>query len=283
MNRFVIPTPVIAVVSEELAESNTHTNLNLLFEKAGAPGNTPAGNKVAKCRAWLRLANETREVNPAEVLGAVLEEFMEVAPKWEPELGAHAKRIERVREALAKQGLAYHAGGKIVGATVGAPSRTLDSKLRERDFVSVQIEFDRALASVDSDPASSVTAACAILESLCKILIEDEGLESPREQSIKPLWAVVQKHLRLDPASIEDDDLRRVLSGLTSVVDGLGAFRTHTGSAHGRGRLQYRLESRHARLVIHAAHTLVSFVMETWDARRAERASSDPNQSQRES
>lgn len=276
MSRPVIPTAVIAVVSEELAESNTHTSLNGLFEKAGAPGEAPVGNKILKCRAWLRVTNEAPEVNAFAVLGAVLEEFMEVDPRWEPEPGTHAKRKERVSATLAKHGLAYQAGGKIVGALVGAPSRTLESKLRDKDLDSVRKEFDRALASVDTDPAASVTAACAILESLCKILIEDEQLESPREQTIKPLWAVVQKHLRLDPASVEDDDLRRVLSGLTSIVDGLGAFRTHTGSAHGRGRHQYKLESRHAHLVIHAAHTLVSFVLETWDTRRAGRIASEP-------
>jgi hypothetical protein len=52
-------------------------------------------------------------------------------------------------------------------------------------------------------------------------------------------------------------------------VDGLGALRTHVGSAHGRGRQAYRTSPRHARLAVHAAHTLTTFVLETWDARRS--------------
>jgi len=100
------------------------------------------------------------------------------------------------------------------------------------------------------------------------LYIEDEGLEMPSKQTIKNLWKVVREHIGLDPGSKEDQDISRILSGFTSVVDGIGALRTHTGTAHGRGRKQYKLEPRHARLTIHAAHTLVSFVIETWESRK---------------
>jgi hypothetical protein len=49
----------------------------------------------------------------------------------------------------------------------------------------------------------------------------------PADQSLKPLWKAASKHLGLDPAAIEDDDVKKVLSGLNSVVDGIGSLRTH--------------------------------------------------------
>ncbi|MCY4059405.1 MAG: abortive infection family protein, partial [Gammaproteobacteria bacterium] len=52
------------------------------------------------------------------------------------------------------------------------------------------------------------------------------------------------------------------------VVDGVGSLRTHIGSAHGRGRKSYSVHARHARLAVHASHTLVAFVLETWGQRR---------------
>jgi hypothetical protein len=107
------------------------------------------------------------------------------------------------------------------------------------------------------------------VEAFCKVYIADEGLPLPNEQSIKPLWKIVQGHLGLDPSQVADDDLKRILSGLSSLVDGIGAFRTHTGSAHGRGRASYKPAPRHARLTLHAAHSLVTFAIETWDARKA--------------
>jgi hypothetical protein len=100
-----------------------------------------------------------------------------------------------------------------------------------------------------------------------RIYIEDENLEMPAAKTIKPLWGVVSKHLGLEPAAMPDDDLKRILSGMSSIVDGVGALRTHAGSAHGAGRKQYRPQSRHARLAINSAHTLAMFILETWEAR----------------
>ena len=75
-------------------------------------------------------------------------------------------------------------------------------------------------------------------------------------------------YIRLHPAAVEDDDVKKILSGMNSVVDGIGSLRTHAGSAHGQGRRGYKLQARHARLAIHASHTLVGFIIETWDARK---------------
>jgi hypothetical protein len=74
----------------------------------------------------------------------------------------------------------------------------------------------------------------------------------------------VRKRLRFDPSLIEEQDLQKILSGLISVVDGIGSLRTHASSAHGSGRRSYKLEPRHARLAIHAAHTIALFILESW-------------------
>ncbi len=83
---------------------------------------------------------------------------------------------------------------------------------------------------------------------------------------------MVSKGLGLDTGAVADDDMMRVLSGLASVVDGVGALRTHVSTAHGRGRSSYELRPRHARLAVHAAHTLAIFVLETWDSRKSTRS-----------
>jgi hypothetical protein len=70
--------------------------------------------------------------------------------------------------------------------------------------------------------------------------------------------------LGFDPSLVEDQDLQMILTGLISVVDGIGALRTHASSAHGAGRKTYRLEPRHARLAVHSAHTVALFILESW-------------------
>lgn len=51
----------------------------------------------------------------------------------------------------------------------------------------LQKEFDRALANVEADPPAAITAVCAMLETLFKVIIADEGLALPNDLSVLPL------------------------------------------------------------------------------------------------
>jgi hypothetical protein len=192
----------------------------------------------------------------------VLEDFMEVRTENTEWL----ERRGQMTRALANHGLSYGIGGSIIGGTTGTPSRSLDGMIQDRDLPAVGAEFDRALATLERDPPAAVTAACAIVESLCKVYIAENHLTLPTEQSIRPLWKIVQEHLGLGPRSAATADLRQILGGLATVLNGVGDLRTHAGTAHGRGHEKFPVEPRHARLAVHAAHTLVNFVLETWPA-----------------
>lgn len=270
MTRTTIPLRVVGVVAQVLGDHYySHSRLNTLFWEAGAPGDPPQGNCVDKCSRWLRRINDDPDVQPLDVLGRILAEFMEYDIEY---LGATGEQWragrERIRKILEREGLSYYAGGRVISLVAGPPARALAELVRAKDLPAIQVEFERALSSLETDPPAAVTAACAILEALFKVYIEDEQLELPNSQTVKPLWAVVQKHLGLDPSRLVDQDLARILGGLSSVVDGIGTLRTHASSAHGRGRRAYRLAARHARLAVHAANTLAAFVLETWAARK---------------
>ena len=60
------------------------------------------------------------------------------------------------------------------------------------------------------------------------------------------------------------NDVRQILSGLATVIGGVGALRTHGGDAHGREKGYARVDARIARLSIHAASTAALFLIETW-------------------
>ena len=113
-----------------------------------------------------------------------------------------------------------------------------------------------------------VSAACNILESIFKVYITDENIDPPKKQDLQNVWKIVKNDLGLDPSLVEDNDLKRILSGIFSIINGIGAFRTHASSAHGQGRKIYIIKPRHARLAIHSAHTLALFVLETWDEKK---------------
>jgi len=67
--------------------------------------------------------------------------------------------------------------------------------LRQETWQQFEVEFQRALATVELDPPAGVTAACSLIEALCKAYIEDEHLELPSKEIIKDLWRVVSKDL----------------------------------------------------------------------------------------
>jgi len=149
---------------------------------------------------------------------------------------------------------------------------TLLHELKQREnLYSVHSDLERALNQADSDSASAVTSAssmiasmiASMIESMCKVYLEERRIQLPTKQTIKPLWEKVSNSLDLDPSSKEDSDIRQVLSGLIAVVSSVGALRTHIGSAHGRGKNIYKLQPRHAWLVINASSTIVTFFLAT--------------------
>lgn len=125
---------------------------------------------------------------------------------------------------------------------------------------------DAKLQSGDYDGA--ITNARSIVEA---VLIEIEGRLDPAppgyDGDLGKLYKRVQRVLNLDPAvATLTDTLRQILSGLTSIVAGLGALRNRAGDAHARA---FRPERHHAKLAANAAKTLVDFLFDTYEYQKA--------------
>ncbi len=256
---------IARVIGEVLGASYySHRRIEALFHESGFRGDPPTGNCSDKITHWI-----TREADdrPDEIVVLVARAICEFMDSDHESHGEGRRRIEQI---LAQSGLTYAHGGHIFGSGLSTPARHLDDLLRQQDIPEIEVEFKRALESVESDPPSAVTAACAILEAFCRIYLQEEQVPLPSDLSAKPLWNAVAHHIGFAPASQTHQDLRKVLSGFLSVIDGIACFRTHDGSAHGHERRPYRILARHARLAVHAAHTLVLFGLETWAARKAD-------------
>jgi hypothetical protein len=133
----------------------------------------------------------------------------------------------------------------------------------------VSRDLDRALGNAREDPEDAVTAACSTVESVCRSILIELGQPLPDKKDIKGLFNAVKKPLGLSPDRTDLDpliaeDVRRILGGLGTVVEGIGALRTHGGDAHGRERGYARIDHRIASLAIHAASSVALFLIETW-------------------
>lgn len=232
--------------------------------ESGAPGDIPNGNCEAKCASWLKRCNDDPTVDALSVLGQVIQKFMDLEPSFI--FPIVEKGQKRIRDSLSKNQLSYQINGYVTLAGASPATRTLVDFLKAGDFASIESEFYRAVSQLDRDPHAAITAASSIIEALCKTYIETFDLEMPSKQTIVSLWRSVQMDLRLNIDSTLQDDQKKILQGLASIVDGIGAYRTHIGSAHGRGVEPPSIQVSEARLAVNASHTLVIFIMERWHA-----------------
>jgi hypothetical protein len=113
-----------------------------------------------------------------------------------------------------------------IEAGVSPPVLTsLSGAAQVLNFDTVTRDLDRARASINTDPEDAVTAACSTVESVCRSILIELGLGLPEKKDIKGLFAAVRKPLglatdRTDLDPLIADDVRKILSGLATVVEG---------------------------------------------------------------
>lgn len=182
--------------------------------------------------------------------------------------------IEHLNQVLEADGFAVSiANGKAVLLNSAKGSVTVSAIIAKTallDFDTVQRDVERAQRNIKDDPEDAVTAACSLIESVCRSILIELGLPFPAKKDIEGLMKAVQEPLDLSPGRTNlpteiEADIRQVLGGLTSVAKGVGSLRTHGGDAHGRERGFRRIDARIARLAVHSASTLALFLIETWE------------------
>lgn len=268
-----IPAATIGLLSQILPEYYTHDGLNGLFLTASAPDNIPDGSKSSKVTTWLRSINNECD-EPLDVLGNLLADFMDREMYNQNRYGfggdeEYEKKLNEAREkivqSLAKDGLGYSRGGHITkGGSVATLS--LQENVAKRGLSAVEIEIKRALANVESDPLAATHNAGCVLEASLKAYLTHHGIAYKEESdTLSDLWKQVVEHIGIHPKELDDKDLKKIASGLFNIVDGTMHLRNKKSSAHGKSEEQLRqstIRPRHARLAIHAAHTVSAYVLE---------------------
>jgi hypothetical protein len=190
----------------------------------------------------------------------------------DPEKSAAVR--EHINRALEADGLAVTVVGGKAHLTdrqgSGVIVEPFISKVAVLNFDTVQVEVARAIQNATDDPEDCVTAACSLVEAVCRSILVEMSLPLPAKKDIDGLLRAVQGALGLSPGRTDlppeiEQDVRQVLGGLTSTLKGVGALRTHGGDAHGREKGFRRIDARIARLAVSAASSAALFLIETWE------------------
>ncbi|WP_287358942.1 abortive infection family protein [Mesorhizobium sp.] len=193
----------------------------------------------------------------------------------------HAEAMDYLNARLAFDDLRLERDGmhvRLVNLGRHAPIvSAFSAAIQALDLDTVQRDLQRALDSAERDPEDAVTAACSVVESVCRSILIESNLDLPAKQDISGLYRAVREPLGVSPTKegLPDaiaEDVRNTLSGLITAVQSIGALRTHGGDAHGRERGFKRVYARIARLAIHSASAARLFLIETWKLKLPERA-----------
>jgi hypothetical protein len=128
----------------------------------------------------------------------------------------------------------------------------------------VHAAWQKALDRRVADPEGAITAARTLLESVCKHILDDGGIEYPDDADLPKLWAMCAETLNLAPHQHQEKLFKAILGNCQSVVNSLGALRNKIGDAHGSGRRPVKPKPRHAELAVNLAGTMAAFLVATF-------------------
>lgn len=158
-------------------------------------------------------------------------------------------------------------------ATPGNMLISIREKFEEANTDYVLRQITRMEAAIHEDPDLAIGTAKELVETCCKTILQERNIEFSDSLDLSQLVKLTAKELALTPSDIPDqvkavETIRRLLSNLASITQGMAELRNHYGTGHGKLAATKGLQSRHARLAVGAATTLAIFLIETDKARK---------------
>jgi hypothetical protein len=188
-------------------------------------------------------------------------------------------------ERLAPDGWQLAVAGDISGRHVykgqhRAPGKSPDTALRLPEYsrLSDPAVFDEHLrrigAGIDVDPAAAVASSKEMVESACKVILDDYEVAYSNKDDIGDLYKKVATALKLKAESVPESAKGSAaaqgrLRALVTVVQRMAELRNELGLGHGRTRSS-NAQRRHARLAFNAATAVAEFLLDTWHERRGD-------------
>jgi hypothetical protein len=188
-----------------------------------------------------------------------------------PEDSDFTKRLKRdfdnMLYFLGKDGFQYVDGRLVSGA--GMPSLDdIKEHAAEFDAKHLAEQIHRIEQSIESDPALAIGTAKELIETTCKTILAERGKPVLGTPDIPALTKETLKELKLVPDGVPEaargsDVVKRLLSNLGTIGNGLGELRGLYGTGHGKDGKTQGVKPRHAKLAVGAASTLATFLFET--------------------
>lgn len=218
-----------------------------------------SGQRRSLARQYLHGLDYTKEADARKFLALCenllnaahpTSSFLETFPKW-----------------LRKDGYVF-ANGRVVPVSHGTSLSHMRALAVEFDAVHLQDQIRRMNDAVEADPALAIGSAKELIETTCKTILAERGKPVSDKDDMLVLVKAARAELRLVPDNVPEaakgaETIKRLLSNLATVTQGLAELRGLYGTGHGREGRSRGLKPRHARLAVSAAAALAVFMFET--------------------
>lgn len=225
---------------------------------------------VEQCYHTVDWADPTQVRRVLQVFENVLHRAEKLAkevtftPEWQQQ---RKKEVEKLIHYLQRDGFQW-VGGRIVSGA-GIPSlASIKDTATVFDAQHMADQIRRMESAVESDPSLAIGTAKELVETCCKTILAERGKPVTGTPDVSTLTKETLKELKLVPEGIPDatrgaDVIKRLLSNLGTIGNGLAELRGLYGTGHGKHGSTTGLGARHAKLAVGAAATLCVFLFET--------------------
>jgi hypothetical protein len=193
-------------------------------------------------------------------------------PPWGGKDEWAERSLSTLKRCLERDGF-FYAEGHITAVGHNPAIEQLTETAQAMDAHALREQIDRIRNSMDDDPSLAIGTAKELLETTCKTILADFGVEAAPNWDVTRLVKETRGVLRLVPEDIPDsakgaEIIKRVLGNLGQIAQGLAELRNLYGTGHGKNGRFKGLSPRHARLAVSCSTALATFLFETHEIRQ---------------
>jgi len=202
---------------------------------------------------------------PNYIVGSLLKKFLE---HWKTQKQLSDSKITKLEQDLYNDCLGI--SERLIQNNPIKNLQTSTIKNINHKFIQENIEkCDKKI--MDGDYSGAITNARSLVETiLIHIKFELTGKEEKFNGDLNLLYKETSKKLNLsiDKNKKIEDSLKKIISGLFSVVSGITELGSDLGDRHGKSAKKYSTEKHHAILVVNSAKTFTEFIFNSFEKQK---------------
>ena len=150
--------------------------------------------------------------------------------------------------------------------------KTIENVKTIKDYLSseyIDKQIQTIEAAIDNNPTLAIGTAKELIETICIAILEKNDVEISKtdKDDLPKILKKTLNVLQLLPENIDNnkkgaESIKKILGGLTTIVQGLAELRNTYGTGHGKSANFKGLQPKHAKLAANAASIVAYFLLE---------------------